>query len=88
VLAVSTLNLVRALRDRDVLELPDEPFSRPVTADPDAALTVQNLAHLAPGVTLDELEAALAGQLDAGHPLSISGLLPASTNPPPQDQNT
>lgn len=80
---VATLNLVRALRDRGLLELPDEPFAQAVTADPGAALTVRNVAHLAVGATTDELEAALDTQRAAGQPMSISDLRPSPVSPPP-----
>lgn len=59
---IATLNLVRQLRDQGALELPDEPFTRAVRADPDSPLAVAALAQLPVGATSADLEAALDAQ--------------------------
>lgn len=63
-LAVATLNLLRALVKRGTIPLSEEPFTRPVKADPDRMLPMAGMASLPVGATVEELEALL----DSGVP--------------------
>jgi hypothetical protein len=57
-----TLNLVRVLQRRGFITLPDEVFTQPVKANPDAELTISQAITGPAGTSVAVLEAAL----DAG----------------------
>ena len=56
---IMTLNLVRVAQKRGVVHLPNEVFAQPVTADPDAEITLSQAAAAPVGTTAAELEAIL-----------------------------
>jgi hypothetical protein len=59
VCAISTLNLVRAARDRGLIALDDSLFSKPVLAQPPRWLPVSKMATAPVGTPMSDIEALL-----------------------------